>query len=165
MRFSSASFALLLNLASATPTPPLSKLSKRAPGDLPTSFVAFGDSYSAGIGSGNLLTNSLDQRDNTCARTTGAYPYQLAHKSPSVFEFGPGGWTDFFSCTGDKLQNIDELGGQIQATGGRRYDVATLSIVGNDFFFGDIAVGDVIQIFPSHFMFRQNTLSGLLRRC
>jgi hypothetical protein len=46
-------------------------------------------------------------------------------------------WKDFYSCSGDKLDAID---GQIQRINGKKVDLVTLSISGNDFFFGDVVV-------------------------
>ncbi|KAF9886547.1 hypothetical protein FE257_011319 [Aspergillus nanangensis] len=99
---------------------------------LPTSFAAFGDSYSAGIGAGKFIVQSADGRDNACARMDGSYPYQLWQLSPFEERFP---WRDFYSCSGDVMDNID---GQVARLQGRRTDFATLSISGNDFSFAPV---------------------------
>jgi hypothetical protein len=102
---------------------------------LPTSFAALGDSYSAGIGSGKFLTSSADGSDNACARMDGSYPWQLFNLQP--FEEKLPSFPDFFACSGDVMDNID---GQVAKLGGKKVDVITLSISGNDFGFSNIVV-------------------------
>jgi lysophospholipase L1-like esterase len=108
-----------------------SPLSKRIPENF--AYAAFGDSFSAGIGAGNFFTGSSDDSDNVCARMTESYPAQLAN----TFFRGKVSHFDFYSCSGDVLDNID---GQVAKLLGNKVDVATLSISGNDFNFGNVVV-------------------------
>jgi lysophospholipase L1-like esterase len=107
---------------------------------VPKSYAALGDSYAAGIGAGTFTRGSIDGRDNPCARTNGAYPFVLA-KSLGLLEKESQrnltGWTDFYACSGDELHNLDA---QIKQMKGKRVDLITLSISGNDFLFGDVVV-------------------------
>jgi hypothetical protein len=134
--------AFFLSVGIASPAPLEQLLNKRvfSNGKLPVSFVAFGDSYSAGIGAGRFLTTSTDQRDNECARTVGSYPFEVTSSHPILFG---GVFKDFLSCTGDTLSQMND---QIAGVGGKTFDVATVSIGGNDFFFGEIAVSDYLRI-------------------
>jgi lysophospholipase L1-like esterase len=108
-----------------------SPLTKRIPENF--AFAAFGDSFSAGIGAGNFFTGSPDDRDNICARMTESYPAQLVN----IFLRGKVSHFDFFSCSGDILDDID---GQVAKLVGNHVDVASLSISGNDFNFGNVVV-------------------------
>lgn len=119
---------------------------------LPTSFAAFGDSYSAGIGAGRFIKQSADGRDNACARMTGSYPFQLWQIDP--FE-SPFAWNDFYSCSGHVLDNIDD---QVSRLDGKLVDSATLSISGNDFFFAKVVVCQVLDR-------RQHCLRSLTKNC
>lgn len=108
-----------------------SPLSKRIPQNFV--YAAFGDSFSAGIGAGTFVGGSADGLDNKCARMTEAYPAQLKNTflREKVSQF------DFLSCSGDVLDDID---GQVAKLIGNKIDVASLSISGNDFNFGNVVV-------------------------
>lgn len=137
MHISSASFALLLGTSFATP---LLNLGKRASSAGPKGYIAFGDSYAAGIGAGTFFKDSFDDDgnvDNTCGRTNGAYPLGLVNKN--LLELSSGEWKDFFACTGDTLDDLEHQITEAKKKGGGDYDVATVSIGGNDFRFGQVA--------------------------
>ncbi|KAI9785556.1 MAG: hypothetical protein M1839_009297 [Geoglossum umbratile] len=122
------SYLTLLTFASAGPVEP-----RQQSLALPKSYVAFGDSYSAGIGSGKFLTISADGADNACARMDGSYPWEIFKFNlfePVLTEF-----RDFYSCSGAVM---DDIGTQVQKLQGKKADLITLSISGNDFFFGEI---------------------------
>lgn len=138
MHFSLATTALFLGVAAAGPTPHKTGiLGKRFNGQLPKSYLALGDSFAAGIGAGPFTKISNDASDNECGRTTGSYPYTLTNGfHPSAFDPTMPQWKDFQACSGDKLGNIP---GQLDAVRTKKFDVVTLSIVGNDFFFGEVA--------------------------
>jgi lysophospholipase L1-like esterase len=108
-----------------------SPLSKRIPGNF--AYAAFGDSFSAGIGAGLFFEGSPDGLDNYCARMTSSYPAKLANS----FFRGMVSQFDFLSCSGDVLEFID---GQVAKLLGNLVDVASLSITGNDFNFGNVVV-------------------------
>lgn len=108
-----------------------SPLSKRIPERF--NYAAFGDSFSAGIGAGNFVGGSPDGQDNRCARMTHSYPAQLAN----TWLAGRLSHFDFFSCSGDVLDDID---GQVTKLIGNTVDVASISISGNDFNFGKVVV-------------------------
>lgn len=106
-------------------------------------FVAFGDSYSAGIGTG------VEGKENECRRGVHAYP-SLIYQDLSSFQ-GPNS-TDFqwLSCTGattdkvlsgSKVSQIDQFNTSLQA------DFATLSIGGNDLGFFDVLNACVFRFY------------------
>ena len=64
---------------------------------------------------------------------TESYPVQFQR----LFPVRPS--LDFLSCSGDVLDNIDE---QVNSLSGRKVDLATLSISGNDFNFGKVVVSE-----------------------
>jgi lysophospholipase L1-like esterase len=103
---------------------------------LPLKVAALGDSYSAGLGSGKFLSHSKDGKDNSCARMDGSYPWLLSKLNP--FHIGQGHLPNFVSCSGNLLEDID---GQIERLEGKKFDIITLSISGNDFKFGQVVVG------------------------
>jgi hypothetical protein len=86
-------------------------------------YVALGDSYSSGVGSGSYLSSSGD-----CKRSTKAYPYlwNAAH-SPASFTFA--------ACSGARTGDVlaNQLGGLNSTTG-----LVTISIGGNDAGFADV---------------------------
>ncbi|KAF2713465.1 hypothetical protein K504DRAFT_461995 [Pleomassaria siparia CBS 279.74] len=49
---------------------------------LPRNYAALGDSFSAGVGSGQFLNKSRDGLDFQCIRQSGAYPLQLQRIIP-----------------------------------------------------------------------------------
>ena len=111
---------------------------------LPIKFAALGDSYSAGLGSGRFLSHSNDGKDNACARMDGSYPWLLSKLNP--FHIGQGHLPDFVSCSGNVLEDIDR---QIERLEGEKFDIITLSISGNDFNFGQVIVGVVLDTIHS----------------
>ncbi|WP_075779453.1 SGNH/GDSL hydrolase family protein [Streptomyces acidiscabies] len=86
-------------------------------------YVALGDSYSSGVGSGSYISSSGD-----CKRSTKAYPYlwNAAH-SPASFTFA--------ACSGATTSDVlsGQLGGLNSATG-----LVSISIGGNDAGFADV---------------------------
>jgi hypothetical protein len=135
--------ACLLTILSSVNASPFERR-QTGPGTfhLPTSFAAFGDSYSAGIGAGNFLQQSADGQDNPCARFSGSYPYQLWQYNPFETTIP---WNEFYSCSGNVLADIN---GQVAKLSGKKVDLATLSISGNDFDFATIVVSKFLPIFP-----------------
>lgn len=84
----------------------------------PGGYVALGDSYSSGLGTGSYTLSS------TCKRGTRAYPYLLQS----------GAATQFVACTG---YNIDEVRrDQLAATEGA--GLVTMTVGGNDIGFSDV---------------------------
>ncbi|KAK2762050.1 hypothetical protein FQN54_001056 [Arachnomyces sp. PD_36] len=120
--------SLILTLLASASASPIVEVSRRT--TTPLSYAAFGDSFAAGIGAGNFYTGSEDERDNVCARMSGSYPSRtkdfLSSRMSAV---------DFAACSGDVLDNIDE---QVNTLLGNQVDVASLSISGNDFGFGNV---------------------------
>ncbi|MFR0353622.1 SGNH/GDSL hydrolase family protein [Streptomyces sediminimaris] len=96
----------------------------------PTGYVALGDSYSSGVGSGSYISSSGD-----CKRSTKAYPYLwAAAHSPSTF--------DFTACSGARTGDVlsGQLGPLSTATG-----LVSISIGGNDAGFADVMTTCVLQ--------------------
>ncbi|MFR9799435.1 SGNH/GDSL hydrolase family protein [Streptomyces sp. MS06] len=95
----------------------------QASGTAATGYVALGDSYSAGVGSGSYISSSGD-----CKRSTKAYPYlwNAAH-APSSFTFA--------ACSGATTDDVlaGQLGGLSSSTG-----LVSISIGGNDAGFADV---------------------------
>jgi hypothetical protein len=95
-----------------------------------TGYVALGDSYSSGVGSGSYISSSGD-----CKRSTKAYPYLwAAAHSPSTF--------DFTACSGARTGDVlsGQLGPLSAATG-----LVSISIGGNDAGFSDVMTTCVLQ--------------------
>ncbi|MFJ9539372.1 SGNH/GDSL hydrolase family protein [Streptomyces sp. NPDC101225] len=95
-----------------------------------TGYVALGDSYSSGVGSGSYISSSGD-----CKRSTKAYPYLWAGAhSPSTF--------DFTACSGARTGDVlsGQLGPLSTATG-----LVSISIGGNDAGFSDVMTTCVLQ--------------------
>ncbi|MEU6659192.1 SGNH/GDSL hydrolase family protein [Streptomyces sp. NPDC046821] len=96
----------------------------------PTGYVALGDSYSSGVGSG-----SYDSASGSCKRSTKAYPalWAAAH-SPSSF--------NFTACSGARTSDViaGQLGPLNSGTG-----LVSLSIGGNDAGFSDVMTTCVLQ--------------------
>ncbi|GGX37027.1 SGNH/GDSL hydrolase family protein [Streptomyces chartreusis] len=93
-------------------------------------YVALGDSYSSGLGSGSYISSSGD-----CKRSTKAYPYLwAAANSPSSF--------DFTACSGAQTGDVtaSQLGPLSSATA-----LVSISIGGNDAGFADIMTTCVLQ--------------------
>ncbi|MER5543793.1 SGNH/GDSL hydrolase family protein [Streptomyces sp. NPDC002586] len=93
-------------------------------------YVALGDSYSSGVGSGSYISSS-----GSCDRSTKAYPYlwNAAH-SPSSFAFN--------ACSGATTDDVmaHQLGSLNSAT-----SLVSLTIGGNDAGFSDVMTTCVIQ--------------------
>ncbi|MGA4842914.1 SGNH/GDSL hydrolase family protein [Streptomyces sp. G45] len=93
-------------------------------------YVALGDSYSSGLGSGNYDSGSGD-----CKRTSRAYPalWAAAH-SPSSFSFT--------ACSGARTDDVlaKQLGPLNSGTG-----LVSLSVGGNDAGFSDVMTTCVLQ--------------------
>ncbi|NEB77534.1 SGNH/GDSL hydrolase family protein [Streptomyces sp. SID14478] len=88
-----------------------------------TGYVALGDSYSSGVGSG-----SYDSKSGDCKRSTKAYPalWAAAH-SPSSF--------DFTACSGARTGDV--LANQLTPLGAGT-GLVSISIGGNDAGFADV---------------------------
>jgi len=92
-------------------------------------YVALGDSYSSGVGSGSYISSSGD-----CKRSTKAYPYLWnAANSPSSFTFAACSG----AVTGDVLSS--QLGGLNSSTG-----LVSITIGGNDAGFVDVIMSCVL---------------------
>ncbi len=119
-----------------------------------TGFVAFGDSYSAGIGT------FVDGKENECRQGNGAYPYLInADLMAADRRTGtePNTTTSFqwLSCTGSIIDDILSGGSSSQIdTFNVSYgapdsspDFATLSIGGNDLGFFDVMNACVFRFY------------------
>ncbi|MFJ8034824.1 SGNH/GDSL hydrolase family protein [Streptomyces sp. NPDC096032] len=93
-------------------------------------YVALGDSYSSGVGSGSYISSS-----GSCDRSTKAYPYlwNAAH-SPSSFAFN--------ACSGAKTDDV--LAGQLGSLNSST-SLVSLTIGGNDAGFADVMTTCVLQ--------------------
>ncbi|MFD9906189.1 SGNH/GDSL hydrolase family protein [Streptomyces sp. NPDC059063] len=93
-------------------------------------YVALGDSYSSGLGSGNY-----DSGSGSCKRTPRAYPalWAAAH-APSSFSFT--------ACSGARTDDViaNQLGPLNSGTG-----LVSLSVGGNDAGFSDVMTTCVLQ--------------------
>ncbi|MEU9333688.1 SGNH/GDSL hydrolase family protein [Streptomyces sp. NPDC048290] len=95
-----------------------------------TGYVALGDSYSSGVGSGSYIGSSGD-----CKRSTKAYPsLWAAANSPSSF--------NFTACSGARTDEV--LAGQLTPLG-TGTGLVTLSAGGNDAGFADVMTTCVLQ--------------------
>ena len=92
----------------------------------PNSYIALGDSYASGVGAGHYI-HPYNNEIKRCKRFDGSYPSQV-NDLLGVQQF------DFVACTGDVLDNLND---QHNKLGNKRADLVTLSIVGNDFLFGN----------------------------
>ncbi|MFF2008695.1 SGNH/GDSL hydrolase family protein [Streptomyces sp. NPDC058195] len=93
-------------------------------------YVALGDSYSSGVGSG-----SYDSASGSCKRSSKAYPALWAAASaPASFSF--------VACSGARTGDVKsgQLGSLSSAT-----DLVSLSIGGNDAGFADVMTTCVLQ--------------------
>lgn len=93
-------------------------------------YVALGDSYSSGVGSGSYLSSSGD-----CDRSTKAYPYlwNAAH-APSSFTFN--------ACSGATTDDV--LAGQLGSLSSST-TLVSLTVGGNDAGFADVMTTCVLQ--------------------
>ncbi|KAI9049372.1 hypothetical protein LZ554_006406 [Drepanopeziza brunnea f. sp. 'monogermtubi'] len=124
----SAVLALVVNYASGIPLFGV---------QTPKTYVAFGDSFSSGIGSGVLVDN-----DVACQRQTGSYPSQLVKLNSFLGEK----LFKYVSCAGNKLADIDD---QVAELANQKYDLATITVGGNDFYFGAISSACIYQVTSS----------------
>ncbi|MFC9862901.1 MULTISPECIES: SGNH/GDSL hydrolase family protein [unclassified Streptomyces] len=93
-------------------------------------YVALGDSYSSGVGSG-----SYDSASGDCKRSTRAYPaLWAAANSPSSFAFT--------ACSGARTGDV--TGGQLGPLNSST-DLVSISIGGNDAGFADVMTTCVLQ--------------------
>lgn len=133
------------------------------PGLPSTGFVAFGDSYSAGIGTG--LPNGSSEVD--CRLGRHAYPVLIRNDMVSVAQHGSkGNATASFqhlSCTGSTIDNVLAGGDRSQVdlfkTAGSA-DFALLSIGGNDLGFFDIMNSCIFRFYSLY----SGTCDAALRR-
>lgn len=99
----------------------------------PISWLAIGDSFSSGEGA--------DTEQEKCAETKNAYAL-VAYKELS--RRGPN-WTasppEFHACSGAKAQGDADadIPAQLRKVKGKKFDLITFTIIGNDFGFADIA--------------------------
>ncbi|KAI8949481.1 SGNH hydrolase [Xylaria longipes] len=102
-----------------------------------TGFVAFGDSYSAGIGTG------VDGEENDCRQGIHAHAQLIAaDRRPTAFQF--------LSCTGATTANVMSGGEESQIDRFNRSlpaDFALLSIGGNDLGFFDVMNACVFRFY------------------
>jgi hypothetical protein len=116
----------------------------------PTGFVAFGDSYSAGIGT------FIEGKENECRQGQGAYPFLI---NADIIE-SQGGANDtqslqWLSCTGSVTEDVLSGGDSSQidtfnltyGAPNNRPDFATLSIGGNDLGFFDVMNACVFRFY------------------
>ena len=126
-RFTAYVTSLLLAIGLALTGAATAQASQLAAG---TGYVALGDSYSSGVGSGSYISSSGD-----CKRSTKAYPYlwQAAH-SPSSFSF--------LACSGARTGDVmsGQLGTLSSSTG-----LVSITIGGNDAGFSDVMTTCVLQ--------------------
>jgi lysophospholipase L1-like esterase len=95
-----------------------------------TGYVALGDSYASGVGTGSYISSSGD-----CKRSTKAYPYLwAAAHAPSTF--------DFAACSGARTGDV--LSGQLGPLG-TATGLVSISIGGNDAGFSDVMTTCVLQ--------------------
>ncbi|MHA5051672.1 SGNH/GDSL hydrolase family protein [Streptomyces sp. SD15] len=95
-----------------------------------TGYVALGDSYSSGVGTGSYISSSGD-----CKRSTKAYPYLwAAANSPSSFSFT--------ACSGARTGDVlaNQLTPLNSSTG-----LVSISVGGNDAGFADVMTTCVLQ--------------------
>lgn len=106
---------------------------------LENGWVAFGDSYAAGIGAATPV-KSTDPKD--CKQGNGGYPWKLDENLQLLADGG----LDFqpLPCSGDVATDITKDSGQLDQWFPAKSDIATLSIIGNDFKFGPIVVPCIV---------------------
>ncbi|NDU73928.1 SGNH/GDSL hydrolase family protein [Actinomadura sp. DSM 109109] len=105
------------------------------------SYVALGDSYSAGVGAEATVAdqNPLDR----CHRTSKAYYHEVAQ----AFRFSRG--TAFWACSGATTDDVlDGRGGEPPQIGrvGQDTSLITISIGGNDVGFSRVLAGCVVKL-------------------
>ena len=105
-------------------------------------WVAFGDSFSAGIGAGSGSNVPGDVGSgSSCRRTRGSYPV-LLNSSPVVMQDVVDHHFTFLACSANEIRDVldtqipDWVGtGRVGTT-----DLATITIGGNDAHFGDVVL-------------------------
>lgn len=112
-------------------------LDRRGDGQIKTGYVAFGDSYAAGVGTGMTATGG-------CRQGQFSYPKLLASQA------GGTGDIDFqnLPCSGAIVSEVLQGGGASQIddwTNPGNADIATLSIGGNDIGFAKILIACVLR--------------------
>ncbi|MFE5299239.1 SGNH/GDSL hydrolase family protein [Streptomyces sp. NPDC056632] len=125
-RFTALSSSLLLGAVLALTGAGAAQAAETAALD----YVALGDSYSSGVGSG-----SYDSASGDCKRSTKAYPVLWKNaNSPSSFAFT--------ACSGARTGDVtaNQLGPLSTAT-----DLVSLTIGGNDAGFADVMTTCVLQ--------------------
>jgi hypothetical protein len=113
------------------------------PSGTPTSFVAFGDSYSAGIGTG------IEEAEDDCRHGVHAYPILIL---ADLAQLRPVNTTNFqwLSCTGSTTENILSGGvhSQIDAFNTTTSaDFAVMSVGGNDLGFFEVMNACVFRFY------------------
>lgn len=106
-----------------------------------SSYVALGDSFSAGEGLPPFQSGTSIENTNKCHRSDTAYPQLIAGSSVKIPSFGMGG---FRACSGAISQNIGDgapwnEGIQLDWWPDVTTQVVTLTIGGNDILFGNFA--------------------------
>ncbi|MFA1548147.1 SGNH/GDSL hydrolase family protein [Actinomadura chokoriensis] len=105
------------------------------------SYVALGDSYSAGVGA--EATPADHNPLARCHRTSKAYYHEVAQ----AFRFAKG--TSFWACSGATTDDVlDGRGGEPPQIGriGRDTSLVTISIGGNDVGFSKVLAGCVVRL-------------------
>ncbi|MFB4307629.1 SGNH/GDSL hydrolase family protein [Actinomadura sp. GTD37] len=105
------------------------------------SYVALGDSYSAGVGA--EATPADHNPLARCHRTSKAYYHEVAR----AFQFAKG--TSFWACSGATTGDVlDGRGGEPPQLGriGRDTSLVTISIGGNDVGFSKVLAGCVVRL-------------------
>ncbi|MCX3063114.1 SGNH/GDSL hydrolase family protein [Streptomyces beihaiensis] len=109
-------FAAVLALTGAT-------AAQAADSATATGYVALGDSYSSGVGSGSYISSS-----GSCKRSTKAYPYLwAASHAPSSF--------DFTACSGAVTDDV--ISNQLGPLGSGT-SLVSITVGGNDAGFADV---------------------------
>jgi lysophospholipase L1-like esterase len=90
----------------------------------PDQYVALGDSFSSGVGTGSYTLSS------SCRRGVYAYPWLVAQQRPNTV-------LTFVACSGADTQDV--LANQIQSVTSET-EIVTLTIGGNDIGFADLIV-------------------------
>lgn len=121
-------------------------------GDWPSHshVIALGDSYSAGPGAGNRITNNAWDPSHKCFQGSNANPQYLFDSEPGLSGTQPKKTFDFISCTGDKIEDVMEksskdrglsqLGLLARDVSRADYSLMLYSIGGNDVGFGPVAI-------------------------
>lgn len=121
---------------------PVNLLENRSP--IKNGWVAFGDLYAAGIGAGSPV-NTPDP--DKCMRGDGGYPWKLDEYlqllADDTLAFTP------LPCSSDVANDITKEGGQLDRWYPSNSDIATLSIIGNDFKFGLIVTTCIVGYISS----------------